>query len=151
MADSHGRFVWYELMTADTAAVKAFYTKVVGWGTEDASTPGMTYTLFTVKGVSIGGLSDLPEAAWQVGERPRWVGYVGVDDVDAAVVRVKELGGAVYVPPRDIPNVSRFSVVADPQKAMFALVKWLRPRREPPAEPNTPGRVGWHELVAEDC
>lgn len=32
MAVSQGRFVWYELMTTDTAAAKAFYGKVVGWG-----------------------------------------------------------------------------------------------------------------------
>ena len=150
MARSHGRFVWYELMTTDLAAAKAFYTKVVGWGTEDASMPGMAYTLFTVKGVSVGGLLDLPQAAMQVGERPGWIGYVEVDDVDGAAVRVKELGGTVYVPPRDIPNVSRFSVVADPQMAAFALVKWLRTRREAPAEPGAPGRVGWHELLADD-
>jgi predicted enzyme related to lactoylglutathione lyase len=29
MADSHGRFVWYELMT-DMEAANAFYAKVVG-------------------------------------------------------------------------------------------------------------------------
>ena len=46
---SHGRFVWYELMTTDMAAAKAFYAKVVGWGTEDASMPGMAYTLFTLE------------------------------------------------------------------------------------------------------
>ena len=151
MANVNGRFVWYELMTTDMAAAKSFYTRVVGWGTEDASMPGMAYTLFTVKGASVGGLHDLPEAASRLGERPRWVGHVAVDDVDAAAARVKELGGAVHVAPRDIPNVSRFAVVADPQMAMFILVKWLRPRREGPAEPNTPGRVGWHELLADDC
>jgi uncharacterized protein len=150
MAHSHGRFVWYELMTTDMAAAKAFYTKVVGWGTEDASKPGMAYTLFTVKGVSIGGVLDLPEAARRVGEQPRWIGYVEVDDVDAAAARIKELGGAVYVPPSDIPGISRFSVVADLQTATFVLVKWLRPRHETPAELNAPGRVGWHELVADD-
>ena len=150
MANSQGRFVWYELMTTDVAAAKAFYAKVVGWGTEDASTPAMPYALFTVKGASVGGVLDLPEVAIQVGEKPRWVGYIGVDDVDAAAVRAKKLGGTVYVPPCDIPNVSRFSVVADPQEAMFALVKWLRPRREPPAEPNALGRIGWHELLADD-
>jgi predicted enzyme related to lactoylglutathione lyase len=37
MVDSHGRFVWYELMTTDSEAAKAFYAKVVGWGTRDAS------------------------------------------------------------------------------------------------------------------
>ena len=47
MANSHGRFVWYELMTTDMEAAKAFYAEVVGWGTQDASMPGMAYTMFT--------------------------------------------------------------------------------------------------------
>ena len=34
MSNSHGRFVWYELMTSDVEAAKAFYAEVVGWGTK---------------------------------------------------------------------------------------------------------------------
>ena len=41
MADQKGRFVWYELMASDTDAAKNFYTKVVGWGTQDGPVPGM--------------------------------------------------------------------------------------------------------------
>jgi predicted enzyme related to lactoylglutathione lyase len=63
MVDSHGRFVWYELMTTDMEAAAAFYTKVVGWGAQDVSTPGMPYILFTVEGSSVGGLMRLPEDA----------------------------------------------------------------------------------------
>ena len=47
MVKHHGHFVWYELMTTDMEAAKAFYADVVGWGTQDASMPGMPYTLFT--------------------------------------------------------------------------------------------------------
>jgi uncharacterized protein len=150
MVDSRGRFVWYELMTTDMEAAQAFYTKVVGWGTEDVSTPGMAYILFTVEGSSIGGLMALPEDAKKIGERSSWIGYVGVDDVDAAAERIERLGGAVHVPPRNILNISRFSVVADPQMATLALVQWLTPRRELPAEPSAPGRIRWHELFAAD-
>jgi hypothetical protein len=42
-----GSFVWYELMTTDTAAAATFYANVVGWGAQDASTPDLAYTLFT--------------------------------------------------------------------------------------------------------
>ena len=49
MADHHGRFAWYELITTDVAAARAFYAKVVGWGAQDASTPDLAYTLFTVR------------------------------------------------------------------------------------------------------
>jgi uncharacterized protein len=150
LADLRGRFVWYELTTTDTEAAKAFYAKVVGWGTQDASAPGMSYTLFLCGQTSVGGLMGLPADAGKIGATPRWVGYVAVDDVDATARRVKELGGAVYVPPTDIPNVSRFSVVADPELAIFVVVKWLRPRRDRPAALGEPGRVGWHELLAAD-
>ncbi len=85
-----------------------------------------------------------------MGVTPHWIGYVGVDDVDAAVDRTRQLGGAVYVPPTDIPNISRFSVVADPQMATLALVKGLKSGRPQSAELGTPGHVGWRELLAAD-
>ena len=90
LVNSHGRFVWYELMTTDMEAAKAFYADVVGWGTQDASMPGMAYTLFTAGGASVSGLMDLPEDARKLGLRPSWIGYVGVNDVDAAADRIKQ-------------------------------------------------------------
>ncbi len=150
MADSHGRFVWYELMTTDMEAAKAFYAKVVGWGIQDVSMPAMAYALFTVGGASVGGLMGLPQEAKKIGEKPSWIGYVGVDDVDAAAERIERLGGTVHVPPQNILDISRFAVVADPQMGTLALLQWLRPRREPTAELNAPGRVRWHELLAAD-
>ena len=60
-----------------------------------------------------------------MGATPRWMGYVGVNDVDATADRLKRLGGAVYVPPTD-SNIGRISVVADPQTATLALVKGLK-------------------------
>ena len=59
MANSHGRFVWYELMTSDVDAAKVFYADVVGWGTKDVSMPGMGYTIFTAGSASACGLLDL--------------------------------------------------------------------------------------------
>jgi predicted enzyme related to lactoylglutathione lyase len=70
--------------------------------------------------------------------------------VDAAVDRIKRLGGTVHVPPTDMPDISRFSVVADPQMATLALVKWLNPGQRQPADLGKPGHVGWHELLAAD-
>ena len=150
MVSSHGRFVWYELMTTDVETAKAFYANVVGWGTRDASAPGLAYSLFTTEDSPVAGLMTLPEGARRTGVAPQWMGYVEVDDVDAAVDRIKQLGGAVHVPPTDLPNISRFSVVADPQMATLALVKGQNSGRAPSAELEAPGRVGWHELLAAD-
>jgi predicted enzyme related to lactoylglutathione lyase len=148
MVNSHGCFVWYELTTTDAQAAKAFYADVVGWGLRDASMPGATYTLFTAGEVAVAGLIGLPAEARKMGAQPRWMGYVGVDDVDAATDRLKRLGGTVYVPPTDVPDVSRFSVVADPQMATLALVKGLNSGQEQPAALISPGHIGWHELFA---
>jgi predicted enzyme related to lactoylglutathione lyase len=148
--NSHGRFLWYELATTDMEAAKSFYAEVVGWGTQDAPTPGISYTLFTAAGTPVSGLMGLPKDANESGFRPSWLGYVGVDDVDATAERLKQLGGAVHVPPKDIPNISRFSVAVDPQMATFALFKWLNAGHEQPADLDRPGHVGWHELLAAD-
>ena len=150
MSDSHGRFVWYELMTTDTGAAKAFYGDVDGWGAQDAPMPGMRYTLFMLGDTHVGGLMDLPEDARKMGAPPSWIGYVAVHDVDATAEEVKRLGGAVHVPPRDIPDVGRFAVIADPQGATLALFKSSRPGPDQSPEPMTPGRTGWHELLAAD-
>jgi predicted enzyme related to lactoylglutathione lyase len=149
LADHHRRFVWYELITTDMAAAKIFYAKVLGWGAQDASTSDLAYTLFSVGETPVSGLMDLPEHAQKLGATPRWMGYVGVDDIDATAERIKRLGGAVYVPPTD-SNIGRVAVVADPQAATLGLVEGLKPGQRQRAEPGKPGRVGWHELLATD-
>src|SRR3984885_7217389 len=149
MVEHHGRFAWYELITTDVADAKAFYAKVVGWGAQDASTPGLPYTLFTAGDASVSGLMGLPDEARRMGATPRWVGYVGVKDVDATVDRLKALGGAVYVPPTN-SNIGRIAVVADPQTANLALVQGLKTGQRKATDLGKPGRVGWNELLAAD-
>ncbi len=149
MVDHDARFVWYELMTTDVAAARAFYSAVVGWNAQDASTPGLPYTLFNAGRTAIGGLMDLPEQARTMGATPRWMGYVGVGDVDATADRLRRLGGAVYVPPTDT-NIGRIAVVADPQTTNLALIGGHKRGRQQGAELGKPGHVGWHELLAVD-
>src|SRR5260370_40574224 len=150
MIHSHGRFVWYELLTTEVEAAKAFYADVVGWGTQKALTGGPAYILFTAQGASVSGLTGLPDAARQSGLRPTWLGSIGVAEVAAAAARLERLGGAVYVPPTDVPNISRFSVAADPQMATIAVLKWMNGGQALPSDLDAPGHVGWHELLATD-
>jgi predicted enzyme related to lactoylglutathione lyase len=144
----HGRFAWYDLLTTDMEAAKAFYTKVMGWGALDASLPSRAYSLFAVGNALVGGLMELPEEVRKMGAKPGWLGYVVVDDVDAAAERIRRLGGTVLVPPTDIPSISRFSIFADPQGARLALLKWQRPG--PALHADLDGPVGWHEQLAAD-
>ena len=147
MSKSPCQFVWYELMTTDAAAAEKFYQSVVGWTIADAGMPGMKYSLLSAGTAMVGGLMALSQSDCDAGARPGWVGYVGVDDVDACAVRVKAAGGSVHKPADDIPGVGRFAVVADPHGAVFTLFKGDGEAPVPVA-PNTPGHVGWHELHA---
>jgi uncharacterized protein len=150
-ADVSGRFVWYELNTTDVRAAAAFYTKVMGWGAWDASLPDRACILFRNGNAAVSGLVRLSEDAQRQGARPSWIGYVGVDDVDAAAEHATLLGGTVHVPPTSVADISRFCVIADPQAARLALFKWTKSGQQQRAEPDARGQVGWHELLAANC
>ncbi|MEK9279258.1 VOC family protein [Bradyrhizobium sp. ISRA442] len=149
LVDQLGRFAWYELLTTDMPAAAAFYGKVVGWAATDASSPELAYTLLNAGGAPVVGLMELPEEGLRMGATPRWIGYVAVDDMDAKAAQIRRLGGAILVSPTD-SNIGRISVAADPQGATFALVTGLTYGERQPGGLDEPGRVGWHELLAED-
>lgn len=110
---------WNELVTTDTEASIKFYTGVFGWTTK--VDPEMApYTVFEVKGRGNAGLMPIPEGV--PNPRSSWVPYFAVTDTDATVKKATELGATIHWPPTDIPSVGRFSVIADPQGATFAVV-----------------------------
>lgn len=150
MSDIRGRFYWYELMTPDVEAAKAFYTKVVGWGIESVNMgENFTYDMFkTVEGTVAGVVNPATMPGGGENVPPHWLGYIGTPDVDATAARAKELGATVYAAPMDIPGVGRFAVLADPQGAVFAL---FDPGEDSPEkDPAVPGTFSWSELFTSD-
>jgi len=116
-----GTFGWSELATRDTAAAKAFYTELFHWGAKVDDNSPITYTEFQLGGTSIGGMMEMTP---QHGDAPpHWMPYVLVADCNVTAAKVTDLGGRVFVPPTDIPDVGRFSVFMDPVGAMLAIVK----------------------------
>ncbi len=49
--------------------------------------------------------------------------YITVAECTERAARAGRLGRKICVPPPDIPNVGRFSVIADPQGAAFSLIQ----------------------------
>lgn len=152
MADHHGKFCWYELMTTDVAAAKAFYTELVGWGAQPVPMATGEYTMWIPPGCTdgIGGVTVLPEQAKAMGAPPYWQVYVAVDDVEASAKLATELGAKTYVPPVDIPNYGRFAVLGDPWGAVFALFRGTTPDVQLADPGEALGKAGWHELVTDD-
>lgn len=149
MSKGHGAFVWYELMTTDTKAAETFYDDVVGWTSGDSGMPDANYTLFKTNGMRVAGLMALPEDALKMNVPPAWIGYIGVDNVDAAAKKLAKLGGTVHRQPDDIPGVGRFAVVADPHGAVFALFG-TDDGEMPDIKQMDLGNIGWNELMAGD-
>ena len=93
MSKNQGKFVWYELMTSDTAAAERFYRSVVGWNAKDAGMPDMSYTIFSAGEHMVGGLMATPKEA--EGMPPGWIGRVlDAYERDSSVVCVS--GPYVY-------------------------------------------------------
>jgi predicted enzyme related to lactoylglutathione lyase len=119
-----GAFCWNELLTHDTTAAGEFYRTVCGWGAEDVDMGEMgTYTLFKREGKDAGGMMQMPPDAQAPSS---WLLYVAVDDVDETAKRIGEMNGQLYVTPKEIPDVGRFAVAADPNGAVFAIYKSVK-------------------------
>jgi predicted enzyme related to lactoylglutathione lyase len=146
-----GRFVWYDLMTTDPDAAIAFYRKAFAWGiTPFPQDP--TYRMWTVGKNPMGGVMRLSEEARRTGTPPNWLPYISVPNVDAAVRQAAGLGAKAHVQPRDIPDMGRFAVLADPQGAAFAVYQFPTGAQAPDAAPAAPktGEFAWHELATTD-
>ncbi len=107
---------WNELGTRDVEAAKRFYAAVFGWGVE-----GDEYVEWQLDGKRIGGCVNLDQFGLPAAVPANWLSYFAVASVDDTVKRVEGLGGTVNVTARDIPDMGRFAVVADPQGAVFAV------------------------------
>jgi predicted enzyme related to lactoylglutathione lyase len=140
-----GRFVWYDLMTTDTAAAQDFYKQVVGWKTQVWEGSSQPYTMWTRGETPIGGVMGLPQAAQAP---PHWLTYIATPDIEQTVRQAQQRGGKVHHPVTPIPTVGKFAVLQDPQGAFFAP---FEPEQSSDGEWNPqPGDVSWNELVTSD-
>ena len=110
---------WNELVTPDVDKAAAFYNQVFGWKARTEQMGPMTYTEFLLDDESIAGAMPPP----MEGIPPSWGVYFAVADTDATVKDAKQpRRHACMSEPTDIPP-GRFAVLADPQGAVFLVIK----------------------------
>ena len=112
---------WFELHTRDYQEAVDFYRDVFRWETQvNGDTPEFRYTVQVVGDDQHAGIMDasafLPE-----GVPNHWSVYFGVDDTDAALAKIVELGGSVRQPAEDTPY-GRLAVAVDATGAQFKLI-----------------------------
>jgi predicted enzyme related to lactoylglutathione lyase len=112
---------WFELHTRDYDKTVDFYRDVFQWDTHtESDTPEFRYTTARDGDQNLAGIMDasqfLPEgtpAAWSI--------YFGVEDADAALAKITELGGKVTQRAEDTPY-GRLAQATDPTGTAFKLI-----------------------------
>ena len=100
---------------ADLDASAAFYSELFGWKVADFEGMAERYMGIDNAGRHNGGMRALAPPT-----PPSWLVYFGVEDLDASLAKLDELGGMKLAGPIDI-TMAKLAVVADPQGAVFAL------------------------------
>lgn len=114
-------FCWADLSTPDPEHAGRFYSGLFGWQLSKDEKDPSGYIHIKNGEHFIGGI---PPAQHRNANAPaHWLVYFQVADVEATTAKVGQLGGKVLMPPRKMENVGTWSVVADPQGAVFSLFK----------------------------
>ncbi|MFY8275270.1 VOC family protein [Pseudoalteromonas sp. SSDWG2] len=113
---------WFELATRELQVSVHFYAQLLGAKIEQKPMEGMEYTLLTIDDEPVAGMLAMDEQ-WPDDIPSHWMVYFAVDDCDGQTQRAQELGAQVCVQPTSVPEVGRFSVLNDPQGAVFSIIK----------------------------
>src|ERR687891_1429332 len=135
-----GTFCWVDLGTEDLDGARAFYRSLLGWAIEEVESPDPgPYLIARVDGKDVAGLHAHGE-----GTAHGWDSYIAVDDLDATLAGVQDLGGAVEYGPHDIPSSARMAVVAGGDGARVCL--WQAAGFDGARLVNETGTWAWSDL-----
>lgn len=116
-----GSIAWHDLTVPDAAAVRDFYSAVVGLSSERVSQGD--YDDFNMNrsdtGETVAGICHTRGANANV--PPQWLLYFIVEDIDASVKKCLELGGKVVDDRRSPGGGHNMCVIQDPAGAVAAL------------------------------
>ncbi|MCP3914566.1 MAG: VOC family protein [bacterium] len=120
MVQEPGSLSWNELMTRDSAKASKFYGELVGWDFAPMPMGDVNYTMIKNADKDAGGMMAMEGPHFE-GIPAHWLVYFAVVDCDATAAKAGATGGKVNVPPTDIP-VGKFSILSDPQGAVFGVI-----------------------------
>ncbi len=104
----NGSIAWCELLTEDPAKAIQFYKGLLGVESETyPMSGGGEYHLLMVDGAPVAGVMQMPEHLSAMNVPAHWSTYFQVEDVDAALEKVKASGGQVALEPMDVPEAGR--------------------------------------------
>ena len=106
------KVVHVEFPAQDLERGKKFWEGVGGWSLKDAGMPGMQYLMFQE--------GDQGGAVYSMEGQQGTTVYLGSDDIDADLAKVRELGGDAEEK-QPIPNIGWFARCKDSEGNEFSL------------------------------
>lgn len=106
-----------ELQTTDLDGAKKFYKELFDWKTEAHKMPEGEYAMFNPGKGPAGGMMKSPVP----GAPPFWMMYICVADLEGQTRKASELGAEVVMGKTPVEGMGYFSVLKDPQGAVFAM------------------------------
>lgn len=144
-----GNFTWFELGTTDQAAAKRFYGSLFGWTANDFPMgPDAFYTMFQLNGRDVGGAYTMMPDQVAQGVPPHWATYVAVTSADEKSQQATSLGATVLVPPFDVYDFGRMSVLRDPTGATISI--WQPKQHQGSGAHSELNAFCWSELMTRD-
>lgn len=137
-----GKFVWADLVTDDPAAIN-FYQGLFGWRFRFIG----DYAVGMNDQTPICGIFQRSRPK-ERDAHPRWFGYISVPNVKRAQNAVTKLGGRVLAAPKKVPRRGEQAVFADPEGAVFGVVK--SSSGDPEDFKAQPGDWVWIQLLSRD-
>ena len=131
---------WIDTSQPDLEAAKQFYGGLFGWEFEEWESG--RYLSASLHGLEVAGIGLQPDA------EATWNTYIEVDSADWATSDAIQLGATVLMPPGDIGDAGRMSIVQDPTGGVFRT--WEPKQHHGAQLVNAAGSWNWSDLHTPD-
>jgi len=142
-----GKFIWFDLTTADTAGSSRFYRTVFDWTVEPVAGSAERYAVIRNDGRPIGGVFR-PPATKGKPSGARWLAFASVEKLDRAVGAMTDVGATVLVAPTLVAGRGAHAMLRDSQGAIVGLLQSAS--GDPPDAPVAAGEFFWVDLFTRD-
>src|SRR5437763_1715376 len=111
--------MWVDHTSPDVQASARFYNQLFGWQPEDMGEEAGHYTMFRSNGKMVAATTP----PMQPGSPSVWSTYIATTDAAATAKKVADAGGQTLVPPFAVMDAGTMAVVADSNRAPFAVIQ----------------------------
>jgi predicted enzyme related to lactoylglutathione lyase len=139
-----GKFVWADLVTDDVPKAQAFYGNLFRWSFQNYG----GYVIAANDERPLCGMFQKPRPEGNPEAKPRWIGYMSVDNPKKAERFVTTAGGRVVAASRKFPRRGEQAIFADPEGVLFGVIK--SSSGDPEDFLAEPGDWIWLQLLSRD-